>query len=545
VPYLDSIATPGRLTAVFRALDAVEHDSVSPEAAKSLIAEARRELMGFEQAFRERDRHLAALWACNPQLHWIADEDDNLLWVSRSWTELTGSPVSEALRAGWREFVHPDDADAYIGAAHEAINSGRSYDLRFRGRTPEGSYRWLRTRGVPHCEGQGRATFLYGFTEDIHDQVVAEMALARAAERSALAGLATNDLIYDLDVATGAMQWNDAIREFCEEPGMATLSWWEECLHPADRAAAVDSLAAFLGPSDEQRWQAEYRLRRLDGTYASIYERGYALRHEDRTARRMIGAMTDLTARVEADARIKQLQSELIHVSRLSAMGAMAATLAHELNQPLAAASNWIGVARVHAQKTPETYAQTGSALDEARASITRAGEIIRRIRSMLWRGKNNREVHDVRDIVDESLRLALIGATTSGIACRLVVHSIEVLVDRVQIEQVLLNLVRNAIEAMADQARRELVITAQTKGEFVEVTVSDTGLGLDMELQARLFTPFVTTKEQGLGVGLSISRTIIEEHGGSIRAIANHDGGATFVFTLPRARRLATAATV
>jgi len=252
--------------------------------------------------------------------------------------------------------------------------------------------------------------------------------------------------------------------------------------------------------------------------------------------------MTDLTFRVEAEARIKQLQSELIHVSRLSAMGAMAATLAHELNQPLAAATNWVGVASVLVGKSADVPEQAANALDQARASIGRAGEIIRRIRTMLWRGSNNREVHDVRALIDESLRLALIGASATGIACRVVAHSIEVFVDRVQIEQVLLNLVRNAIEAMAEQGRRELLITARALGEFAEVTVADTGPGLDPELQARLFTPFVSTKQQGLGVGLSISRTIIEEHGGTIRAQPNADGGTTFLFTLPRARRSSAA---
>ncbi|WP_225421127.1 PAS domain-containing sensor histidine kinase [Sphingomonas parva] len=522
-----------------RILEDAQGAPLCSEDLSALIAAALAELQSYEQARRRREHHLTCLWACSPQLHWIADRENDLVWVSRAWTELTGRPIQEALGHGWRQFVHPDDADQYFAAAREARFASGSYDLRFRGLTADGSYRWLRTRAVGRDDETAGAAFVYGVTEDVHDQVVAEAALERLVERSELVGLATNDIIWDRDFDANQLTWSRAIGAFCEDPAEATWTWWENNIHPADREPTLASLRAFLADSAAPRWQLEYRFRRPDGSYATFLDRCYVLRRDDGSPRRMIGAMTDLSARVEADAKIKQLQSELIHVSRLSAMGAMAATLAHELNQPLAAATNWVGVASVLVQRSADVPEQAGSALDQARASIARAGEIIRRIRTMLWRGNNNREVHDIRALIDESLRLALIGATASGIACRVVAHSIDIFVDRVQIEQVLLNLVRNAIEAMASQSRRELLITARPNGEFAEVTVADTGPGLDEELQARLFTPFVTTKDQGLGVGLSISRTIIEEHGGSIRAIVNPDGGTTFVFTLPRARQV------
>ena len=542
MPYLDRADAPPQLSIALRTLEDARDDTLGPDEVRARIAIAVQGLSSYRRAAEEREGHLAYLWESSPQLHWIADRELDLVWVSKSWLEVTGRPIGEALGRGWRQFVHPEDAETYFGAARQARDTGGSYDLRFRGLTADGSYRWLRTRAVPRRGESGRTEFIYGFTEDVHDQVVAEKALEHAVERSALAGLATNDLIWDLDFDSGHLTWNDAIRDYCADPAEATAQWWRATLHPSDREATLASVQAFIAAGGGVRWQCEYRFRRLDGSYATIFDRGYLLRNPDGSPRRWIGAMTDLTARVEAEARIKQLQSELIHVSRLSAMGAMAATLAHELNQPLAAASNWVGVANLLAQRAPGGAGQLASALDQARASIARAGEIIRRIRNMLWRGNDNREIHDIKNLVEESLRLALLGTTAAGVACRVLAQEIDVFIDRVQIEQVLLNLVRNAIEAMAGQDRRELLITAQPRGDLVEVAVADTGPGIDAELQARLFTPFTSTKEHGLGVGLSISRTIVEEHGGTIRGFTNEEGGATFLFTLPRARRIRAA---
>jgi two-component system, LuxR family, sensor kinase FixL len=534
VPFFESVDARRRLTLALRALRSAQGDAVSNEDAQGLIAEAIDTLAGVEKTADERNDHLAFVWEHSPQLCWIADREERLVSVSKSWLDLTGRPIAEALGGGWRNFVHADDADAYLAAARDARKTGGTYDVRFRGLTKDGSYRWLRTRAFTRPDENGRTAYVYGFTEDVHEQVDAEAKLRRHVERSRLAGLATNDLIYDLDVPTGTIAWNSAIRDYCADPAQASLDWWEDSIHPVDRQHTTESLDAFLGSTAEDRWHAEYRMRRLDGTYSHVYERGYLVRGEDGRAARMIGAITDLTPRIEAEARVKQLQSELIHVSRLSAMGAMAATLAHELNQPLAAANNWIGVGRLLVQRAPEIAGQAGDALNEARSSIQRAGEIIRRIRSMLWRGNENREVHDLRAIVDESLRIALLGASASGIACHRELESVNVKVDRIQIEQVILNLVRNGIEAMADQPRRDLLIAIVPQHEVAEVRISDRGKGIAPEYADKLFTPFMTSKDEGLGVGLSISRTIVEAHGGKIRAIPNEAGGTTFAFTLP-----------
>jgi two-component system, LuxR family, sensor kinase FixL len=257
-----------------------------------------------------------------------------------------------------------------------------------------------------------------------------------------------------------------------------------------------------------------------------------------RNRRFFTGFIRDLTERQETEARLQELQSELVHMSRLTAMGEMASALAHELNQPLSAIANYMkGSRRLLANRSDETTGLVSDALDKAADQALRAGEIIRRLRDFVARGESERRVEDVKKLVEEASALALVGAKDKGVRVRFAFAPgfDFVLADRVQIQQVLLNLMRNAIEAMEESPTRELVVaTAPAQGGLIEIGVADTGAGIAPEISAQLFQPFVTTKRTGMGVGLSISRTIIEAHGGSIAARANDGGGTIFSFTLP-----------
>jgi two-component system sensor kinase FixL len=251
------------------------------------------------------------------------------------------------------------------------------------------------------------------------------------------------------------------------------------------------------------------------------------------------GFLQDLTEREEAEKRLQSLQSELVHISRLSAMGEMAATLAHELNQPLSAISNYLkGGKRILETEHPDSRAL--AAMDKASEQSLRAGEIIRRLRDFVARGESERQVESLSKLLEEVSAMALIGAKELGVRATFRRDSSldAVLVDKVQIQQVALNLIRNAIEAMQGEPRRELVVTTAADGDdYARVSVADTGHGIKPEIADQLFQPFVTTKgAAGMGVGLSICRTIIEAHGGRIWAEPNAGGGTTFAFTIPRA---------
>jgi len=247
------------------------------------------------------------------------------------------------------------------------------------------------------------------------------------------------------------------------------------------------------------------------------------------------GFIRDLTDQQHTEARLKELQAELTHMSRFTALGEMASTLAHEINQPLTAITNYLkGCHRLLERLEGESVAVLREALDQAAEQALRAGNIIRRLREFVARGEGERRVES---LIEEACTLALIGAKLNKVevSFRLGEKADTVIADRIQIQQVLVNLVRNAIETMMTSAeRRELLIATMANADgMIEVSVSDTGAGISPEIAAFLFQPFVTTKSEGMGLGLSICRTIVESHGGKIWVEANPEGGTIFRFTL------------
>src|SRR5579871_6206073 len=249
------------------------------------------------------------------------------------------------------------------------------------------------------------------------------------------------------------------------------------------------------------------------------------------------GFIRDLTERQKAEARLQELQSELVHVSRLTALGEMASALAHELNQPLSAIANYMkGSRRLLANMSDQQSVMIREAIDKAAEQSLRAGQIIRRLRDFVARGETERRIESLKKLIEEASALGLVGAKDRGVR---VTYAFDprldsVLADKVQIQQVVLNLVRNAIESMEQSDRRDLVIcTERSDDGLAIVKVFDTGSGIAPDIADQLFQPFVTSKPQGLGVGLSISRTIVESHGGRIWVEPNPGGGTIFCFTL------------
>jgi two-component system, LuxR family, sensor kinase FixL len=249
------------------------------------------------------------------------------------------------------------------------------------------------------------------------------------------------------------------------------------------------------------------------------------------------GFIRDITQRQQSEARLQELQSELVHVSRLTAMGQMASALAHELNQPLLAIAGYMKGSRRLLESGAEHRSELlRDALDKAGDQALRAGQIIRRLREFVGRGDSERRIESVKKLIEEASALALVGTKDQGVRVRFQFDpAIDlVLVDKVQIQQVLLNLLRNAVEAMEGSKTRELVVsTATHDDEMIAISVADTGSGIAPEIASQLFQPFITSKAHGMGVGLSICRTIVEAHGGRITVEPNPAGGTIFRFTL------------
>jgi len=250
------------------------------------------------------------------------------------------------------------------------------------------------------------------------------------------------------------------------------------------------------------------------------------------------GFIRDLTERQQTETRLQELQTELVHVSRLTALGEMASSLAHELNQPLSAIANFLKGSKMLLEREEVPHERVAHAVDRAAEEALRAGQIIRRLRDFVARGDTERTVESLPKLIEEASALGLVGAKEHSVRVRFDFHPDvgPVLVDKVQIQQVVLNLIRNAIDAMVEAPKRELTVSVvPAEDDVALISVADTGPGISPDIAAQLFQPFITTKRTGMGVGLSISRTIVEAHGGKIWVDENPGGGAVFRFTVQR----------
>jgi len=437
--------------------------------------------------------------------------------------------------------LEPGDRERVESAIKRVSGRGGGFDVSFRVSNESGSGQWIRARAGVIRDAAGVARHLSGIFLDIDEEKQVEEAL-RTREthlRSILHTIPDAMIVID---GHGIIQlFSTAAERLFGWPEHEAIGNNVNILMPEPDRTRHDGYIARYRSTNDPHIIGIGRIvtgKRRDGTtfpmHLSIGEM------QSGGEPYFTGFVRDLTEHQQTQARLQELQSELVHVSRLTAMGEMASALAHELNQPLAAISNYMkGSRRLLAGSTDPNTPKIESALDRAAEQALRAGQIIRRLRDFVSRGESEKRVESLSKLIEEAGALGLAGAREQNVQLRfgLDPDADLVLADRVQIQQVLVNLFRNALEAMAQSPQRELVVAnTRAADDMIEVEVADTGSGFQDDVIPNLFQTFFTTKDTGMGVGLSISRSIIEAHGGRLWAESNPSGGATFRFTLPAA---------
>ncbi len=473
---------------------------------------------------------------------WDLDLATQELEWSEAARSLFGVARDEHVTLGqFLQLVAPDDRQRTERTIQNAAETGSGLDVSFKVAGSEGRAQWIRTRAGAIKDETGKVRHLSGIFLDIGEEKQLEETLKSREShlRSILDTVPDAMIVID---GHGIIQLfsTAAERLFGYSEHEAVGMNVKELMPEPDRSRH-DAYIARYRSTGERHIIGIGRIvtgKRRDGTtfpmHLSIGEM------QSGGEPYFTGFVRDLTEHQQTQARLQELQSELVHVSRLSAMGEMASALAHELNQPLAAISNYMkGSRRLLSGSTDPNTAKIENAMDRAAEQAVRAGQIIRRLRDFVARGESEKRVESLSKLIEEAGALGLAGAREQNVQLRFALNPDAdlVLADRVQIQQVLVNLFRNALEAMAQSERRELVVTnIKVADDMIEIEVSDTGSGFQDDVLPNLFQTFFTTKETGMGVGLSISRSIIEAHGGRMWAENNAAGGATFRFTLPAA---------
>jgi PAS domain S-box-containing protein len=455
---------------------------------------------------------------------WSTLPDGSNIYLNRRRSDYGGPG------AGWETIVHPDDREAHNRTWAVSMQTGQPWEVECRLLRADGTYRWFLIRAEPLRDADGTIARWFGTNTDIHDLRIAEQQL-REAERELRATIDTIPAHIWSCLPDGTSDYFN--RRRLEYTGPDTDFYG--IVHPDDRVEHDEKWTASIQTG--QPFDVENRLRRFDGTYRRFLGRAEPLRDEQGNITKWFGTNTDIEDLRRTEEALQRAQADLAHVSRVSTLGELTASIAHEVNQPLAGILTNAEASLRWLRRAQPDLGEVLHAVQRIIRDSQRAAEVVNRLRALARKEEPVRYPLNLNELVEESLPLMAheMGRQRIRVELLLAPHLPSVLADRVQLQQVLINLLINAIQAMSETTgRRVLAIASQVDDGNVMLAVRDSGLGIDPAAAPDLFKAFVTTKSGGMGMGLSICKSIIDAHGGRIWADADQASGAVFRFTLP-----------
>jgi PAS domain S-box-containing protein len=478
-----------------------------------------------------------------PGLHWSARPDGWVDFINQRWLDYTGMTLGQALGWGWTPAYNPDEIEQVQVEWRTAVAEGKPLEMEVRLRRFDGEYRWFLERVSPLFDRTGRILGWYGSDIDIHDRKQAEEKLQQSeaylAEAQRLSQTGSWSWGPDQDIR----YWSEEcyrVLSFDPHDGLPRFEEFFQRIHPDDQPGFTELIQTAI--REKADWEADCRIVHPDGAVRDIHVVGHPVLSTSGHLVEFVGTVIDVTERRRAEqerARLRQLEADLAHINRVSTLGEMSASLTHEVTQPIGSVRNNARAALNFLDR--QDLGEVKAMLECVVADADRAGDIVHRVRDHIKKTPPRKDLVELNEAVNEVILLARSAITENGVLVQTLLTEGPLLVqaDRVQVQQVVLNLILNAVDAMGsvEGGPRELLIrTEQHQPNGVLVAVRDTGPGIDPEHLESVFEAFYTTKSNGVGMGLSICRSIIQAHGGRLWADANEARGAVFQFTLPNA---------
>lgn len=499
-----------------------------------------------ESLVRASERNFKLTIDTIPALAWSARPDGTADFFNRHYLEFIGLSAEQAKSWGWTAAVHPDDLDGLTTKWLQLLASEQRGEAEARLRRHDGEYRWFLFRVDPLRDDSGAIVKWYGANTDIEDRRRSEARLKRAYDSFADAQRLSKTGSFITDLVGDDHNWSDeAYRTFEFEPGTKiSLQRMRDAIHPDD-LPSFDPLLVTPGPSGEN---VTFAFRILTARGAIKHLRGVAHIVEPTPGRRLfVGALQDVTDSKVAEEALDRARSDLAHVARVTTVSALTASIAHEVNQPLSGININAGTCLQMLDAAPPNVDGARETAKRILRDANRASNVIARLRALFSKQESTFESLDLNEVTREVVALSLGDLQRNRIVLQseFADNLPKVAGDRIQLQQVVMNLLKNASDAMigvSDRPRQLVITTHRDVDDCARVTIRDVGTGLQDDGMAKLFDAFYTTKTDGMGIGLSVSRSIIEKHQGRLWAEPNDGPGATFAFLIPAAMEIAAA---